>query len=76
MLLQGILNDLFPGTVMQEQDYGLLQEAIISVMQQNILQPEPGMITKVIQLHKTMVVRHGVMLVGPTGSGKTTVLKV
>lgn len=76
LLLQGILNDLFPGTVKPEQDYGVLQEAVIAVMEQNVLQPEPCMITKVIQLHETMIFRHGVALVGPTGGGKTTVLSV
>jgi hypothetical protein len=76
LLLQGILSDLFPGIVIPEQDCGVLKEAIITVMQQNVLQPEPCMITKVIQLHDTVLVRHGVMLIGPTGGGKTTVLKV
>jgi hypothetical protein len=76
LLLQGILNDLFPGIVIPEQDCGVLQEAIVTVMQQNVLQAESCMVTKVIQLHDTMLVRHGVMLVGPTGGGKTTVLKV
>ena len=75
-MLQDILNDLFPGTVIPKQQCGVLQEAIITVMQQYVLQPEPSMITKVIQLHDTVLVRHGVMLVGPTGGGKTTVLKV
>lgn len=33
----------------------------------------PGFINKCIQLFETTVVRHGLMLVGPTGSGKTKV---
>jgi len=76
LLLQDILNDFFPGIVIPKQECGVLQEAIVTVMQQNVLQPEPSMITKAIQLHDTVLVRHGVMLVGPTGGGKTTVWKV
>lgn len=40
------------------------------------LQIEECQICKVIQLHETMIVRWGVMLVGPTGGGKTVVLNV
>lgn len=40
------------------------------------LQVEECQIRKVIQLHETMIVRWGVMLVGPTGGGKTVVLNV
>lgn len=48
----------------------------LQMMRDAGLQPEVCSIVKTIQLHETMLVRHGVMLVGPTGSGKTTVLQV
>lgn len=45
-------------------------------MLQQGLQVEECMIKKVIQLHETMIVRWGVMLVGPTGGGKSAILNV
>ncbi|XP_050294811.1 dynein axonemal heavy chain 6 [Anthonomus grandis grandis] len=74
ILFQGILGDLFPGTELPVSDYGVFQETMIEVMVESNLQPELCMISKVIQLHETMIVRWGVMLVGPTGGGKTTIL--
>ncbi|XP_043266980.1 dynein axonemal heavy chain 6 [Venturia canescens] len=74
-LFRGILGDLFPGVEIPKEDYGILSETIITIMNDAGLQPENCSIEKTIQLHETMQVRHGVMLVGPTGSGKTTVLR-
>ena len=37
------------------------------------LQHWPNQIDQVKQLHSQILVRHGVMLVGPTGGGKTAV---
>lgn len=62
--------------VLPEQDYGVMYNAINHVILEKGLQPEPSTFVKITQLYETMIVRHGVMTVGPTGGGKTTVLNV
>ncbi|XP_066905838.1 dynein axonemal heavy chain 6 isoform X4 [Halyomorpha halys] len=76
VLFKGILNDLFPGVTLPEHDYGHFQKAMETVVKKRGLQPVQCTFTKTIQLYETMLVRHGVMTVGPTGGGKTTVLNV
>ncbi|XP_008252409.2 dynein axonemal heavy chain 6 [Oryctolagus cuniculus] len=76
LLFSGIISDLFPGVQIPEHDYGILQSTIVDVMNGQNLQPEMCMVKKVIQFYETMLVRHGVMLVGPTGGGKTTVYRI
>uniref|UniRef100_A0A673W197 Dynein axonemal heavy chain 6 n=1 Tax=Salmo trutta TaxID=8032 RepID=A0A673W197_SALTR len=75
-LFGGIMSDLFPGVSIPEHDYGVLQTTILESLVKRNLQPLPSMTHKVIQLYETMIVRHGVMLVGPTGGGKTTVYTI
>uniref|UniRef100_A0A8D0GTF0 Dynein axonemal heavy chain 6 n=1 Tax=Sphenodon punctatus TaxID=8508 RepID=A0A8D0GTF0_SPHPU len=76
LLFSGIISDLFPGVIIPDHDYGILQSTIIDVMLLKGLQPVLTMVHKVIQLYETMLVRHGVMLVGPTGGGKTVVYQI
>ncbi|RYG69461.1 hypothetical protein EON64_02655, partial [archaeon] len=75
-LFSGIISDLFPGIKVPFVDYGKLQLAVERTLENLNLQRVPTFITKVIQVHETQLVRHGMMLVGEAGSGKTTNAKV
>lgn len=70
------MSDLFPGVTIPEHDYGQLQEEIQNVILDKNLVIVPTQVKKVIQFYETLEVRHGVMLVGPTGGGKTTIYEV
>lgn len=75
-LFENIIKDLFPDT---ERPKGG-SEVLISRIKANInsmnLEPSEPFINKVIQLYDTIQVRHGLMIVGPTGGGKTSNWKV
>ncbi|XP_068082967.1 dynein axonemal heavy chain 1-like [Anabrus simplex] len=70
-LFNGIVSDLFPRMVEETIDYGILEKSISNACVNQRLEDVPEFVRKVIQLYETTVVRHGLMLVGPTGSGKT-----
>lgn len=71
-LFKGILQDLFPGVSVPTQDYGALLTAIENSFVQKGLMVVPAIVDRILQLYDTLRVRHGVMIVGPTGSAKTT----
>ncbi|XP_058967936.2 dynein axonemal heavy chain 6 [Pocillopora verrucosa] len=75
-LFRAILSDLFPGKEIPDHDYGKLQATIEECLLKKGCQVVPSMVKKTIQLYETMIVRHGVMTVGPTGGGKTTSYEV
>eukprot|EP00899_Mesostigma_viride_P007437 jgi/Mesvir1/16695/Mv15092-RA.1 len=72
VLFEAIVTDLFPDAEIPTQDYGELDKSIRRCIATAQLQIVPKFVTKIIQLYETLNVRFGVMLVGPTGGGKTT----
>ena len=54
----------------------VLQDVIITKMDELNLRSITSFLEKVLQFHETLKVRFGVMLVGPTMSGKSSCLKV
>jgi len=75
-LFNGIISDLFPGIEKPKIDYGSLLQSIRQTCKKNNIQDVKVFIDKCIQLYETTVVRHGLMLVGPTGGGKTTCYRI
>jgi dynein heavy chain len=73
-LFNGIMKDLFPGLQLAEPDYGSLFTALQNATIGQGLQEVPEFLNKCIQLWETILVRHGLMLVGETFAGKTCVL--
>ncbi|XP_043666184.1 dynein axonemal heavy chain 1-like [Vespula pensylvanica] len=70
-LFNGIVSDLFPQLTELPVDYGILEAEIRKTILEKGLESVDEFVKKIIQLYETTLVRHGLMLVGPTGSGKT-----
>lgn len=71
-----MVGDLFPGLQVPEPDYDLLTGALKAVCKRMNVQPKEDILNSAIQLFETVQVRHGLMLVGETSCGKTTVLRM
>ena len=75
-LFFAIIGDLFPGIEVKENDYGVLKITIEKMIDEKQMLKDPNFVLKVIQLFETFNVRFGVMLVGTTGSGKTSCYEI
>ena len=74
-LFMALLSDLFPGVELPANDGGALREAIVNELKEHNLQIVPEFITKIIQIYDCKVARHGNMIVGKTGAGKSVAWK-
>eukprot|EP00928_Gymnodinium_smaydae_P008329 TRINITY_DN13035_c1_g3_i1.p1 TRINITY_DN13035_c1_g3~~TRINITY_DN13035_c1_g3_i1.p1 ORF type:complete len:2552 (-),score=764.33 TRINITY_DN13035_c1_g3_i1:28-7683(-) len=70
-LFENIIEDLFPTTERPHVEYGALTPALEHCAKPMCLILTENFVVKVVQLIDTIGVRHGLMLVGPNGGGKT-----
>jgi len=75
-LFFGIISDLYPEAQVPYVDYGQLQTEIERQLRSIKYQVVPACVGKIIQVLETMLVRHGVMVVGLACIGKSTNIQV
>ncbi|XP_011871302.1 PREDICTED: dynein heavy chain 8, axonemal [Vollenhovia emeryi] len=70
-LFMSLIEDMFPGVKLTTQTYKELEKAISNASVALGITDHREWKLKTVQLYETSLVRHGLMVLGPTGSGKT-----
>ena len=73
-LFLALIDDLFPGRKALRAGAADVANTLEKVCRDRGLQPHLFWIDKCIQLYETSLVRHGIMVVGPAGSGKSSAI--
>ncbi|KZP00669.1 dynein heavy chain protein 1 [Calocera viscosa TUFC12733] len=75
-LLTSLLSDVFPGIDYVAVDLDLLKSYILDVCAERHLIHGERWIAKILQLYQIQKIQHGLMMVGPSGTGKTNAWSV
>jgi len=76
-LFLSMLSDLFPAVASPpKREYPAMEAAVRAAAAEARLAPHADWLTKVVQLHETMLVRHGIMIVGAAAGGKSRIVEV
>jgi dynein heavy chain 1 len=75
-LLKTLITDVFPGIKQEDREFEDLMNAIKAEVKNRHLEMGDVWVSKIIQLYQIQELHHGFMVVGPTGTGKTTAWEI
>lgn len=75
-LFISLLTAVFPGCQLPTMDDKILMDAVMKICEEEDFVPNHSWLSKVMQLKQVQDIRHGIMLVGSSGSGKTSAWRV
>jgi dynein heavy chain len=75
MIFEGITEDIFPQTTYSKINSGTFKNLIETVLLEKGYQAGQDFVSRIIYLYQTIMMRHGIMIVGSTMSGKTTAIR-
>jgi len=71
-----LLSDVFPGVDYVPVDLEALRKHIVDVCNERQLVAGDVWVNKILQLYQIQKIQHGLMMVGPSGTGKTNAWRV
>ena len=74
-LFLALIDDLFPGIKAEKMKHEKVEPAVAKAVAELKLQMHPDWVNKVIQVYEMSLVRHSLMCVGPSGTGKTKIVE-
>ena len=75
-LLKTLLTDVFPGIKQEAREFSGLMAAVEKEVERRGLEMGEVWVSKIVQLYQIQELHHGFMVVGPTGTGKTTAWEI
>jgi dynein heavy chain 1, cytosolic len=70
-----ILEDVFPGSEVTKMEVDQLKDKLEDICRQYNYTPADDWVQKILQLKMVIEMRHGIMIVGPSGVGKSSALR-
>ncbi|KAL7555016.1 hypothetical protein ACHAWF_018608 [Thalassiosira exigua] len=74
-VFSSILEDVFPGSQVSKMEDATLKDKLDEICRGYCYTPADQWVQKILQLKMVIEMRHGIMIVGPSGVGKTSALR-